>query len=136
MQDDNADHLLLPDEATLEALVRGFYTRVQGDPLLAPVFGPKLEGHWDEHMATMVDFWSSVLLATGRYRGRPLAIHGELGEITPAMWDRWLQLFGATAESLCPPPMAELIVSRARQIAGHLSRGLARRGEPLAGRVP
>lgn len=78
----------LPDEETIRSVVHGLYSKVETDDLLAPVFEPRLAGHRDEHMETMVDFWSSILLSSGRYRGRPLAIHGELGDITPKMWAR------------------------------------------------
>ena len=122
----------LPDEATIRAVVEGFYEKVRTDDLLAPVFGPRLEGHWDAHLDTMVDFWSSVLLTTKRYRGRPLIVHAELGEITPEMWSRWLQLFGETCRERTAPPVAALFLQRAEQIAAHLSRSVARRNQRSA----
>ena len=116
---------LLPTERTISAVVHAFYDRIRQDDLLAPIFNPRLEGHWDEHLATMVDFWSSVLLSSGRYQGRPLALHGQLGELTPEMWERWLQLFAETACEQCPTSVAALFIERSRQIASHLSRSLA-----------
>ncbi len=121
--------MALPSEATIHSVVHGFYTKVQQDPLLSPVFSPRLEGHWEEHLSTMVDFWSSVLLSSGRYRGRPLAVHGELGEVTPQMWSRWLELFGETANEHAAEPVAALFIQRAGQIASHLSRSLERARE-------
>lgn len=116
----------LPTEKMIETVVHAFYRKVREDELLNPVFGPRLEERWPAHMATMVDFWSSVLLATGRYRGRPLAIHGQLGEITTEMWSRWLTLFSRTARENCPEGVAVMFEERSRQIASHLSRSLAR----------
>ncbi len=116
----------LPTEAMIHSVVHQFYAKVRADDLLAPVFAPRLGEQWDEHLGTMVDFWSSVLLSSGRYRGRPLRVHGELGRITPAMWQRWLKLFSDTARELCSAPVAALFVERAEQIAAHLSRSLDR----------
>ena len=120
----------LPCEETIRAVVLGFYARVRADDLIGPIFELRLHDHWDEHLETMVDFWSSILLSSGRYSGRPLAIHGELGEITPAMWSRWLELFRHTAREHASEGAAELFIMRAEQIAGHLSRQLSRRTRP------
>ena len=116
----------LPSEEQITEVVHTFYSRVRQDELLAPVFARRIQpDDWPRHLATMVDFWSSILRTSGRYRGRPLAVHGQLGELPPHLWQRWLNLFTASAEQCCPPEIAELFVGRARQIAGHLSRQLA-----------
>lgn len=68
----------------------------------------------------MRDFWSSVLLKSGRYGGNPLAAHGRLSGVTPELFDRWLALFGATLAELFAPATAADIRSRAERIAGSL----------------
>ena len=83
----------------------------------------------------MVDFWSSVLLTTGRYRGRPLAVHRQLGPITPEMWTRWLSLFAETASAHCPEAVARFFIDRSGQIAQHLSRETARGRSELTHRA-
>lgn len=123
--------LALPTEEMISDVVHAFYDRIKVDELLSPIFGPRLQGHWDEHLATMTDFWSSVLLTTGRYRGRPLAVHGRLGRITPAMWNRWVELFEEAATEQCPANVSPIFVDRSRQIAAHLSRSLNREPELL-----
>ena len=62
------------DEAMIERLVRGFYERVQADPLLGPVFAQRI-GDWESHLQRMFAFWSSVALMSGRYQGQPMAKH-------------------------------------------------------------
>jgi len=47
-------------EAMIAALVDTFYGRVREDSLLAPVFA-RVE-NWDEHLAKLRAFWSSVVL--------------------------------------------------------------------------
>ncbi len=114
----------LPNEAVIRSIVHSFYGEVRRDDLLAPVFEPRLREHWQEHLEIMVDFWSSIILTSGRYRGRPLAIHRQLGKITPAMWSRWLELFSQASRKHCSEAVAQIFDQRARQIADHLSRTL------------
>ncbi len=116
----------LPTEAEIVEVVHTFYAKVQDDELLAPVFASRLEAEdWEAHLPKMVDFWSSILRSSGRYRGQPLMVHGRLGALPQPLWDRWQVLFAQSAHERCPPFVADLFVSRARQIGGHLSRRLA-----------
>ena len=79
-------------EAGIREMVETFYARVRDDGLLAPIFQARLSGSWPAHMDRMVDFWSSVLLASGRYRGDPRARHRAIEEMRPEHFDRWLEL--------------------------------------------
>ncbi len=117
----------LPSEEMITNVVLSFYDSIRQDDLLGPVFGPRIDGHWEDHLTTMVDFWSSVILTSGRYQGQPLSVHGQLGHIGPAMWQRWIALFTNAARENCPPYGAQVMIQRAEQIADHLSRTLARR---------
>ncbi len=108
------------DEVILRDLVHRFYDRVRADPVLGPVFAPRI-ADWPRHLERMVDFWSSVALMTGRYHGAPMPAHAGL-PVTWAHFDRWLALFRATAEEICPPAGAALLVDRAGRIARSLHR--------------
>jgi hemoglobin len=56
-----------------------------------------------EHLGVIRDFWSSVMLKTGRYQRNPFAIHLSIGGISPALFTRWLTLFEETCrEHLAP----------------------------------
>ena len=111
------------DEAMIERLVRGFYDRVRGDDLLGPVFAARI-ADWEPHLAQMFAFWSSVALMTGRYHGQPMRKHLPL-PIDATHFDRWLALFAATAEDLCPPKAARHFIERAQRIAESLELGIA-----------
>lgn len=113
------------DEAMIERLVRAFYRRVMGDPLLGPIFAARV-GDWDMHMAKMCGFWSSVALMSGRYHGQPMLVHLPLPVDTPH-FDRWLALFAATAHELCPPAAAAHFLERAHRIADSLELAIAAR---------
>ncbi|MGE0094078.1 MAG: group III truncated hemoglobin [Alphaproteobacteria bacterium] len=111
------------DEAMIERLVRGFYARVQADPLLGPVFAARIQD-WEPHLQRMCAFWSSVALMSGRYHGQPMRAHAPL-PIDAAHFDRWLALFEDTARELCPPVAAAHFIERARRIAESLELGIA-----------
>lgn len=111
------------DEAMIETLVRTFYAGVRDDALLGPVFGSRIQD-WEMHMKRMVLFWSSVVLASGRYHGRPMEKHMML-PVDAAYFDRWLDLFRRCARETCPPDAAATFIERAELIARSLETGIA-----------
>src|SRR5579863_2938325 len=86
------------DEAMIEQLVRAFYDKVRRDEVLGPVFDAVISV-WEPHLQTMIAFWSSVTLMTGKYHGSPMTKHGVLA-IDADHFDRWLALFIETAHEL------------------------------------
>lgn len=106
-------------EQEITALVHGFYDRIRQDEQLGPVFNTHIHD-WDGHLATMVDFWSSLLLGTGRFSGRPMPRHAALPGLTAPMFHHWLALFDATTDELGNEEMAE----RAREFARRIARQL------------
>jgi hemoglobin len=111
------------DEAMIEKLVRAFYVRVQKDPLIGPIFAARITD-WEPHLQQMFSFWGSVALMTGTYHGQPMQKHLPL-PVDGRHFDRWLELFAATARELCPPKAAEHFVERAYRIAESLELGIA-----------
>lgn len=106
------------DEDLIRRVVFGFYDRVRADPELAPVFGAAIApGDWPAHLERMCDFWSSVLLRTGRYTGRPMPKHLALPDLEDEHFHRWLGLFRETVRTHCPPAVADLFLDRALNIA-------------------
>ena len=81
-------------EDEIRTLVHSFYARIRADAELGPIFNGAIED-WDTHLAKMCDFWSSVMMTTGRYKGQPMRAHMKLKQVTPGHFDRWLM-----AESL------------------------------------
>lgn len=94
------------------------------DPLLGPVFNDAVEDR-PEHLGRMRDFWSSVALMSGRYKGKPIPAHAKLRGIEAAHFTRWLALFRETACDVCPPQAAALFIDRAERIAESLQLGVA-----------
>src|SRR5690606_37820643 len=110
-----------------------FYGRAREDALLGPVFN-RAVSDWDHHIAQITDFWSSVMLRTGRYSGRPLNPHLRL-PIEAEHFDRWLALFQQTATEVFGAEIAEAFMIRARRIADNFELAIgSMRGEIRAPR--
>lgn len=111
------------DDQLIQDVVHSFYTRVRAHPALAPIFNQAIND-WDPHLATMVDFWSSVMNMSGRYKGQPMAKHQALSGVRPAHFEIWLGLFRDTARDVCPPAIAARFVEKADRIAQSLQLGM------------
>jgi len=111
------------DEPMIDRLTRAFYAAARRDPLIGPVFDSNVHD-WEAHFARMRGFWSSVVLMSGRYHGQPMAKHMPLPIDTPH-FDRWLEIFAATAREVCPLPAAAFFLDRAHRIADSLELGIA-----------
>lgn len=111
------------DEALIHRVVHTFYDSVRADELLGPVFETRIED-WEMHLGRMCEFWSGVVLLTGRYHGQPMVKHAPL-PVDSVHFDRWLALFEATVRDVCPPSAATIFLDRARRIAESLELGVA-----------
>ena len=96
-------------------------------PEIGPVFNHAVQ-NWDAHLALLKDFWSTVLLTTGRYKGNPLVAHFRL-PIEERYFARWLTLFTETANEVMTPPHAAIVTHKANLIAINMKRVLASRSE-------
>lgn len=112
----NAD---LCTEEEIVFLVHSFYARIRSDETLGPVFDAHVT-NWEPHLAKMVDFWSSALRGTARFRGTPMPKHVALPGLTAELFRRWLALFGQTTEGLANVPMRE----RANELAHRIAESL------------
>ncbi len=127
-----------PDSISEEALGRlvgRFYAKVRRDALLGPVFNAAVDD-WPEHLDRLQAFWSSVMLTSGRYKGRPLPAHlKHRSQMTPQRFSRWLALWEETTAELFPPPAAAALQLKANRIAESLSLGIrfAGGGDALRG---
>lgn len=119
-----AARFAVADEDAIRTLVDRFYAKVRRDPRLGPVFDRAIGDEWDAHLAIMYRFWSSVMLRTGSYKGNPLAVHRSVDGIAPELFERWLELFDATAREVCRDELAQAFMMRARNIAESLKLGL------------
>lgn len=113
------------DRPALAILVDTFYDEVRRDALLGPQFAAMIAaGGWDQHKARMVSFWSTAMLGAREFRGNVFGKHQAMGQLAPAHFARWLQLFEATADALFSPADADALLSAARGMARGLQIGL------------
>lgn len=116
-------------ETVIRIQVHTFYARIREDAVLGPIFNAAIDD-WDEHLAKLCDFWSSVLLVTGRFKGSPMAAHARTPGIELEHFPRWLDLWRRTARDVCRPEAADLFIAKAEMIGESLKLGLAiSRGE-------
>lgn len=105
-------------EESIHQMVHQFYDEVREDPCLGPIFERRLHGQWPEHLARMCDFWSSVLLASGRFQGNPRETHSTLSNsgVRPAHFERWLYLFKGVIGQIFTAEAAGDIYQRATRM--------------------
>jgi hemoglobin len=105
-------------EEQIAILVDTFYARVRQDEMLGPVFERVVGDAWEPHLAKMRAFWSSLVLASGRYKGNPMMAHLRLlPRIGEHHFERWLSLWRQTTAELFPPHVAATFVWRAENMA-------------------
>ena len=119
-------------EGALQVLVDRFYGKVRSDPVIGPVFNGAISD-WPGHLEKLQAFWSSVMLTSGRYKGRPLPAHVKHSDaIDDAAFGRWLELWAETTDELFDRALAEALQAKAARIAESLSMGIAFSRDPQA----
>ena len=115
-------------EQEISNLVDDFYARVRQDTGIGPIFNQAIED-WPAHLALLKNFWSTVLLTTGAYKGDPMMTHLKL-PLEPRHFRRWLALFAETANQVLPAAHAAEVIRKSERIAQNFQAGLAhKRGE-------
>jgi hemoglobin len=122
-------------EDSIAILIETFYSRVRRHTALGPVFDAAIaENEWPAHFETMRRFWSSVMLASGRYSGNPVAVHHAVAGLERPLFADWLALFTETAAELFDPEPASEFTAKAQRIATSLQLALFHRlGAPPDG---
>jgi hemoglobin len=108
--------------ARVERMVHLFYERALADEVLGPIFRAGIHD-WDPHIATVRDFWSSVLHGTERYRGNAFAPHAKL-RFEPEAFERWLTIFETAAVDALSRPDADKAIHVARHMAESFKVGI------------
>jgi hemoglobin len=111
-------------ELMIEDLVASFYAKVRKDKLIGPIFDEIIKDNWDEHLSRMCEFWSSIALSTGRYKGQPLLKHIHIPNLNKEHFNRWLHIFEENASSNYSKDIAEFFIDRAKRIAESLMLGI------------
>jgi hemoglobin len=100
----------------IKLLVDTFYSKVQKDEFIGPIFNEKIGNRWPEHLEKMYRFWQTILLEVHSYSGSPFPPHKQL-PVAKEHFDRWMEIFTATTDSLFVGPLAEEAKLRAKNMA-------------------
>jgi hemoglobin len=118
-------------EAEVARLVDSFYVRVRADAALGPIFDAHI-GDWDQHLAKLTDFWSSILRRTGRFTGTPMPKHAAMPGLSAELFRHWLALFRDNAALQPNRAMADQACAAAERIAQSLWMGYQINRDPRA----
>lgn len=113
------NNMFKPDietEEDITNLVHQFYDKVRKDDLLAPVFNSIIEDKWGQHLKTMCNFWSTILLYSKKYLADPMVKHLPM-PLEKKHFDKWLTLFEETVDQLFSGSTATDAKNRANNIA-------------------
>jgi hemoglobin len=101
----------------VKLLVDTFYSRVNEDVLLSPIFNDVAKLDFAKHMPIMYAFWRTLLFGDNSYQGNPFSHHVKL-PIDEQHFQRWLELWRGTIDELFSGQKAEEAKARATSIAG------------------
>lgn len=100
----------------IRQMVDTFYTKVQSDAFIGPIFNEKINERWPEHLEKMYGFWQTVLLDVRAYSGSPFPPHATL-PINKEHFNRWLEIFKLNIDEQFIGPIAEEAKWRAEKMA-------------------
>ena len=123
-----------------ELLVRTFYGQAMTDHLIGYLFTDIAKLDLTTHIPRITDFWETILLGGGNYRGGAFRVHYDLHRQSPLQtghFDRWLVLWRASVDACFQGPRAELAKAHALRVARAFSSRLetldAAEQQPQAG---
>ncbi|HEX3472860.1 MAG TPA: group III truncated hemoglobin [Silvibacterium sp.] len=108
------------NDQSIVTLVDRFYTRIREDALLGPVFDGVIGDNWSEHLSKLTDFWSSVLLASRRYKGNPMMAHLPIPQMDGEHFSRWIELWRETTLEIFGQQVSADLVRRAESMGERL----------------
>ena len=112
------------DDTLISNLVEAFYSAIRSDELLGPIFLAQV-ADWTPHLARMKDFWASITLESGRFRGNPMLKHIAITGLDNEHFDRWLVLWDQTVDAVVPnDAAAQVFREAASRIADSLLTGI------------
>ncbi|HJP62180.1 MAG TPA: group III truncated hemoglobin [Mucilaginibacter sp.] len=117
----------------IRLLVESFYLKVKKDDIIGEIFNDVLVFRWDTHIPIMIDFWETVLLGTGSYRGNTMRVHIDLNKVhhlKPEHFARWKKLFFETLDEHFTGPKAEEAKSRVELMETLMQTKLEQSGNP------
>jgi hemoglobin len=114
----------------ISTIVRKFYSKVDKDPLLGPIFAREMKEDWEHHLQKMIDFWTSVILEKSLYKGNPLEVHERIKDLSQQHFEQWLRLFRSTLLEVCVDSKhVDIFYDRAQNMARFMSTIIAKKSK-------
>jgi hemoglobin len=101
----------------IQLLVNNFYDKVKQDEVIGYIFNTIIGSDWSHHLPIMYSFWGTVLLNHEAYKGNVMGKHLALDKKIPleqAHYDRWVQIWEETVDSLFTGNVANTAKEKAR----------------------
>lgn len=102
--------------ADIKLLVDTFYSNIQKEELLGPIFNEIIQDRWPEHLDKMYRFWQTILFEEHTYKGSPFAPHASM-PLEQHHFERWLGIFYGTIDELFTGEKTEEAKWRAKKMA-------------------
>jgi hemoglobin len=124
--------------ADCERLVRAFYGRALGDPIIGFIFTDVAKLDLEAHVPRIASFWETILLGARSYGGGAFAPHARLHlqvRLREGHFAQWLHLWCDTVDELFEGERAELAKAHAQRVARAFLGRLNGMPEPAAAPV-
>ena len=110
----------IENRGDIEKLINSFYDKVKRDEVIGFIFNDIAKVNWEKHLPVMYGFWENIIFFKNTYNGNPMLVHihlNELIKLREEYFERWLELFTATADELFEGKKAALAKEKAISIA-------------------
>lgn len=117
----------------IEQLIDAFYSKVRQDDMIGFIFNTIIGDDWSHHLPVMYNFWDMVLFSKPGYAGSPVRVHTDIDKkirFEKAHFDRWLQLWNETIDSMYTGEYADMAKNKASLMANliHMKVEMSREG--------
>jgi hemoglobin len=116
-----------------ERLVRAFYGRALGDPIIGWLFTDVARLDLEAHVPVLTAFWETLLLGAQTYDRGAFHPHANLhakAQLRRAHFERWLALWYETVDELFAGPRAQAAKVHAFRLANAFRMRLASHPSP------
>ncbi len=117
----------------ISKLVHSFYAKAIHDQTIGMFFTNVINLDMEQHLPTIIDFWESVLLGTGSYKGNPIKKHLRISEINPLQakhFKQWIALWNETVDELFTGEKAEEAKKKATLMSELMQYKIAQSTDP------
>ncbi len=123
----------IANKEDIKLLVDSFYDKVRKDDMLGEIFNKAIGDDWSHHLPVMYQFWDMVLFSAAGYAGSPVRKHTDLDKKMPINrphFDRWLELWNETVDSIYAGEIADMAKNKASLMANliHMKIEMTRDG--------